>query len=398
MNPIRDRSLFLNLGHAYDHLLMLLFPTAVLALEDEFQRPFDELIALAIPGFIAFAAGALPAGWLGDRWSRRGMIAVYFLGAGCATILTGLARTPFEIAAGLTLIGLFASIYHPVGIAILVEGREKVGKVLGINGVFGNFGLAGAALTAGVLADLISWRAAFIVPGAVVLATGLVYLALGRAALPRPVEAAPRATIHVAGRHGWLRIVAVLVVAILFVGVIFNASSVALPKLFEEGLTMMRASTLGVGGLVSLVIAIAAFAQVGVGYLIDKFPIKPIWIGIMLLQAPFLVLAGMTQDVVMVAVSLVMMILILGEVPIQDALVARYARDSWRSRAYAVKFLLALSTAPLAIPIIALLHGAAGDFSLLFIIMGGLALAVAVVALWLPAPRGEPAPVPGGGP
>jgi MFS family permease len=185
------------------------------------------------------------------------------------------------------------------------------------------------------------------------------------------------------------------------VGVIFNASSVALPKLFEEGLTMMRSSTLGVGGLVSVVIAIAAFAQVGVGYLIDKFPIKPIWITIMLLQAPFLVLAGMTQNVVMVAVSLVMMILILGEVPIQDALIARYARESWRSRAYAVKFLLALSTAPLAVPIIALLHGATGNFSLLFIMMGGFAVAVAVVALWLPAPRsgGEPAPVPvGGGP
>ncbi|MBT5037799.1 MAG: MFS transporter, partial [Rhodospirillaceae bacterium] len=118
---------FLNIGHAYDHLFMLLFPTVVLGLEGTFERSYEELLALASPGFIAFAAGTLPAGWLGDRWSRSGMIAVFFIGIGASSILTGFASTPAEIAGGLTLIGIFASIYHPVGISMVVEGREKVG-------------------------------------------------------------------------------------------------------------------------------------------------------------------------------------------------------------------------------------------------------------------------------
>ena len=93
---------------------MLLFPTIVLGLEDEFNRPYGELISLSIPGFVAFAAGTLPAGWLGDRWSRSGMMAIFFIGIGIATILTGFAQNTWQIAAGLGLIGIFASIYHPM--------------------------------------------------------------------------------------------------------------------------------------------------------------------------------------------------------------------------------------------------------------------------------------------
>ncbi|MCH8835582.1 MAG: MFS transporter, partial [Proteobacteria bacterium] len=159
---------FLNLGHAYDHLFMLLYPTVVLALGDVFQASYGELLALSVYGFIAFGAGALPAGWLGDRWSRRGMMIVFFVGIGLASILTGLARSTVDIAVGLALIGLFASIYHPVGIAMVAEtDPARVGKALGVNGVFGNLGVAFAGVTAGALTDMISWRAAFIIPGVV---------------------------------------------------------------------------------------------------------------------------------------------------------------------------------------------------------------------------------------
>src|SRR5512134_165913 len=115
--------LFLNVGHFVDHLAMLIFPTAVLAIGAAWQRPYSELLPLALGGFIAFGAGSIPAGWLADHWSRRGMMALFFFGLGAATILTGFARTPFELAAGITLMGTFAAIYHPVGIAMLVSDK-----------------------------------------------------------------------------------------------------------------------------------------------------------------------------------------------------------------------------------------------------------------------------------
>ncbi len=157
MNASRGMSLFLNLGHTLDHLLMLIFPTVVLAMDAELGSGYADLLPLSLGGFIAFGAFSIPAGWLADRWSRQGMMTAFFFGIGTASILTGFATGPVQIALGLTLVGVFAAIYHPVGIAMLVANRENLGRVLGVNGVFGNVGVAFSALIAGALADAIGW-------------------------------------------------------------------------------------------------------------------------------------------------------------------------------------------------------------------------------------------------
>jgi MFS family permease len=172
--------LFLNIGHALDHLVMLIFPTAVLAIGEAWQMSYGQLLPLALGGFIAFGAFSLPAGWLADHWSRTGMMRVFFFGIGAATLLTGFARTPAELAAGLAAIGMFAAIYHPVGIAMLVANRSDIGRTLGVNGVFGNTGLAFAALFSGALADLAGWRAAFILPGLLCIGIGLGFVVASR--------------------------------------------------------------------------------------------------------------------------------------------------------------------------------------------------------------------------
>src|SRR3989442_3247971 len=111
---------FINLGHFIDHLAMLVFPTVVLALARDWDRPYSELLPLTLGGFIAFGAFALPAGWLADHWSRYRMMVVFFFGVGAALFLTGFANSPWQLGLGLTLVGVFAAIYHPVGIAMLV--------------------------------------------------------------------------------------------------------------------------------------------------------------------------------------------------------------------------------------------------------------------------------------
>src|SRR5690606_41731299 len=100
MSGERLRLLFLNLGHTYDHLFMLLYATAVITMEAHFDLTYGELLALATPGFIAFGAGALPAGWLGVRWSRIGMSTRFIIGIGASRVMTGLARTPLESNTG----------------------------------------------------------------------------------------------------------------------------------------------------------------------------------------------------------------------------------------------------------------------------------------------------------
>jgi MFS family permease len=158
---------FINIGHFLDHLAMLVFPTVVIALGREWDRPYSELLPLTLGGFIAFGGFALPAGWLADHWSRYKLLVVFFLGIGVALFVTGFAQSPWQIGLGLTVIGLFAAIYHPVGIAMLVAAPTKLGSALGWNGLWGNLGLAAAALIAGALMDQFGWRAAFFVPGAI---------------------------------------------------------------------------------------------------------------------------------------------------------------------------------------------------------------------------------------
>ncbi|MDP7548964.1 MAG: MFS transporter, partial [Alphaproteobacteria bacterium] len=120
MNRDRLYFLLLNLGHFFDHLFMLIFATvAALALYREWGVGYAALLAYATPGFFAFGLCSLPAGWLADRWSRDGMMSVFFIGIGATAIATGFAETPLQIGAGLFVIGMFAAIYHPVGLAIV---------------------------------------------------------------------------------------------------------------------------------------------------------------------------------------------------------------------------------------------------------------------------------------
>ncbi|HYM72415.1 MAG TPA: MFS transporter, partial [Stellaceae bacterium] len=239
---------FLNLGHTIDHLMMLIFPTVVLTMAPVFGWGYDDMLKLSLGGFIAFGAGSIPAGWLGDRWSRRGMMIVYFIGIGGAAVLAGCAQSPWQLAAALTLVGLFGAIYHPVGIAMLVKDEERVGRALGINGIWGNLGVAFAALSAGGLAEFVGWRAAFIVPGLIVTAMGI-----GFACMVPPIAARSRraTAARAALDHATIvRVFVVLLVATACGGVIFNATTIAMPKVFDERLSALTQSTFGIGALV----------------------------------------------------------------------------------------------------------------------------------------------------
>src|SRR6202162_3462135 len=89
----RRRSIaFLNWAHALDHFVLLIYPTVVIGLEVIYQRPYAELIALSTAAFVAFGVFSLPAGWLADRWSRRNMMAAFYIG--CGVSLVGVAAAP----------------------------------------------------------------------------------------------------------------------------------------------------------------------------------------------------------------------------------------------------------------------------------------------------------------
>lgn len=377
--------LYLNLGHTFDHLFMLIFPTVVLAISLEWQRSYGELLPLALPGFIAFGLFSIPAGWLADHWSRSGMMMLFFFGIGAASIVTGLAQTEWQLSAGLFLVGLFAAIYHPVGIAMLVADEPQVGRTLGVNGVYGNVGLALAALIAGALADLWHWRAAFFVPGIVCMAVGIGFALAARGGDPVRVKA--RAGAARLPRSVLVRVFTVVVVATICGGVIFNATTVSMPKVFDERLTALTQSTMGIGVLVSIVYLIAAMAQLLVGTWLDKRSLKAVFVPVVALQVPLLLAAGSLQGFAMLACAVAMMFFVFGQIPINDAMIARYTSDEWRARAYGVRYVLSFAASAAAVPLIAGVYKATGDFTMLFNILAVLAACVLLAALAFPSQR-----------
>src|SRR6516225_755247 len=112
---------FVNAGHFIDHYAMLIFAAAVIIMGPALGMAYSELLPYATPGFIAFGAGSLLTGWLGDRWSRRHMMVIFFIGIGASMIAVGFVQTPLQLGGALLAIGIFASIYHPVGTAMIVS-------------------------------------------------------------------------------------------------------------------------------------------------------------------------------------------------------------------------------------------------------------------------------------
>jgi len=399
MSHDRLRFLFLNLSHAYAHLFMLLYATVVLALEVESDRDYGELLLPATAGFVAFAAGTLPAGWLGDRWSRQGLLAVMFLGLGAASLLTALAAETWQIAAGLAAIGLFASIYHPIGLAMVAEQTDRVGRALGVNGVWGNLGVAAAPLVAGGLSAAWGWRAAFALPGAVALAAGLAFLLLLRrgpqvsAKRTPPARPASPALVR--------RVFVFITVASLFGGLVFGAMAVALPKILAEALAGgatggATGGPLSVGALAAAVFAIAAFAQIVTGRGVDRGSPRALMVALAGGQLLLFALLAQTAGWPVLWLGFLVMPLVFGEIPIHDALVAHYGAPRWRARIYALKYVLSLGVGGAAVPLVAWLYSAeapgGNGFVALYWVLAGAAAIVAAASLLLPGRRELAAP------
>lgn len=378
---------FVNVAHLFDHMFMLVFPTAVLAMEADFGRRYGELLALSIGGFIAFGAGSIPSGWLGDKWSRRNMLGVFFVGIGAAAIFTGLTGSMIALAIGLTLIGLFASIYHPVGTAMLTAhadalGPEKLGRELGANGVWGNVGVACAALVTGAIAQYLGWRYAFILPGAISIGFGIAYL------LMVPEHASPprkggKPQGHVPRRIA-MRAFAVLAVVGVSGGVVFNAATIVLPKLFSERLHDLIGTPVGISLLVFAVYLAGAMAQLIIGRLIDRFTLKQIFVPVAFLQAPCLLFAGFTENWWLILPCLGVMFAVFGQVTINDTMVARYTSDEWRARAFSLRYLLSFGASATAVPLIALVYERGGGFDTLFAVLAVLGFSIFLAALAFP--------------
>jgi MFS family permease len=387
----RSVSLLLNIAHAIDHLFLLIFATAVTAIAQDFGLArWEDLMPFGAGAFLLFGLGSLPAGKLGDQWGRREMMLVFFFGMGASALLIATSQGPWPLAAALTLMGAFASIYHPVGIPMLVQHAARPGAAIGLNGLAGNLGIAAAAIVTGFLVEHAGWRVAFVVPGLACLLCGALFWWRAPREAEPPAQRTRRAAVQLA--PGQLaRVLAVMTLASASGGLIFNLTTNGNGLMLGQRWTALAGDPSTLGLLLGAVYAVASVAQVVVGRLIDRYPLKPLWLAIVLAQVPMLLFAAVAPGAWAWLALLGSMIFIFGAIPFTDATVVRYVDDRLRSRVSGLRLAISLAISSAAVWALGPAVKAAG-FGTLFAVMGGVALCTASILLLLPAePRKDSA-------
>jgi MFS family permease len=383
----RSTRLLLNLAHALDHMFLLIFATAVTAIAREFGLArWEDLMPYSVMAFFLFGIGSLPAGRLGDLWGRRPMIIVFFIGIGVAAILAGLSQSPWQLALALALVGAFASIYHPVGIPMLLQGAVRPGWTIGVNGLAGNLGLALAAVVTGWFVKHHGWRAAFIVPAIFSIACGLLFIAVTKAETEAPARR--KATGGVKPPISLARLFFIMTVASTVGGLLFNLSTNSNYELLADRLREITRDPARLGMLLALVYAVAAVAQLVVGRLIDRFALKPLYLSLIAMQAVMIALATQVQGWAFLVLQLLFMAMIFGAIPFTDAMIVRFVDDSLRSRVAGLRLAVSLGASSLAVWMIGPLVKQAGFGTLLWV-MATCSLASLAVVTQLPS---TPAP------
>ena len=380
----RSVSLLLNIGHAIDHMFLLIFATAVGTIAGAFGfANWTDLMPYSVGAFALFGLGALPAGRLGDLWGRRVMMIIFFAGMGVASLLVSVTQNAWQLAAALTLLGVFASIYHPVGIPMLVQNVSNPGAVIGINGLAGNLGIAVAALVTGLFVKWIGWRAAFAVPGLVSIACAFLF----SMACPQEDEAPSRRkggkAKVVLSPAMLVRAFTVMTAAAVASSLLFNFTTNGNAQLLTAGFLGVIEDPAVLGALLAVIYTVASFAQIVVGRLIDSAPFKSLQLWLSVIQVPLLVIAAYTQDWWLFASLLAVMVFVFGSIPFTDAMIVRYVDDRMRSRVAGMRLTVAFGISSLAVWLLGPMVKTIG-FSQALLIMAVIAAIRSAIVLLLP--------------
>ena len=379
--------LYLNIGHLLDHFMMLIFAKAAFDAGREFGLNYEEIIVYGTLGVILFGAAAPLAGWLADKYSRAILITVYPFGLSLGAIMASLSQSTEMLGISLGVMGFFAAIYHPVGIAMLTKRPGKVGLRVGINGVWGNMGVAAAPILTGFLIAYADWRLGFIIPAILCFCFGLFQLFAfveDESAINKTNKSNIKALSFSSFGEGWKMVLFALSITTLSGGFIFGALTFLIPRLFEVNMVQISSDVAITGVLAGLVYGLASFSQIGTGWLVDKVPAKYVLSAMGLGQLIFIYIASQSLDYSLLFMMLAAMIFVFGQVPITDVVLVKYIKDSWRGRVLSIKFMINLSAGASVLPITSLLLKNGYNFSFVLQCLAIISIFIIISGLLLP--------------
>ena len=380
----------INAAHLLTHYTLLILPTAVLAMAHPggpFGDDYGPILALGTGMFVLYGAASLPQGWLAARFGRRQMMLLFFVGTGLSLLAASAVGSAWAMIAALSAAGLFSAIYHPIGTAMLVEGAgASPGRALGLNGVFGNIGVASAPLVTAFLAGTFGWRVAFVVPGLACLGVAVLWLRMPPVhsdahAANRPFPAIPPALV----RRALIVLLAIAVVS----GFVFNAFTILLPKLMQERLAS-DANLLPIVGVIAFAVTLCgAVTQFTVGRLIDRTTLKRIFLPLALVLAPALLLLANAKGWTVLPLAAIIAAVVFGQVTVNETMTARYISPALRTKIYSIRFFVGFLGGAVANPLIGFLHERSGSLTSAVLVLAAFAVVTLACALAFPDRREE---------
>ena len=383
-----------NYGHFLNHVIMLIYPTIALTISEVWPHSYGELLSAFFVGSMIYGIAAYPAAWISDRWNAWYMLVIYLIGTGMAAIATGFAANLLQMFIGLSIIGLFASIYHPVGTAFVVRHAENRAKELGKNGAWGTAGLAFASLIAAGLTFLFGWRAAFLLPGIASLLLGIVFLMSksNLALTTREQTKKKQTSFRDLTTPELIRVMSILTITVLAVGLFTQAFTIGLPKLYDSTLkhfiVLLNLDTfqgkLISAAFVSMVIFFGSFGQIIGGNLSSLWSPKNVYIGMFLFVLPLVFISIKTEGVGLIITGAFIMIAVTGCLPAENCILVNFVPEDWHARLFSIKFVIGLGGGSAAVLVNGYIFDQTIGFFWFFGFLGVLATIVIIGAVLLP--------------
>ena len=364
------------------HMFAAFYFVIVLSIEKEWKLTYDELISLWTLGALLIGLGALPAGWLSDKWSRSSMMAIMFLAMGASSILCGLSNEKFALFIGLSFLGLSCAIYHPVGIAWVVNSSEKKGRALGINGIFGGIGIGSGAFLAGILIKYFNWKVAFILPGLFSFLIGIILIFCIIKNLISFKNIKSKNFQENNSSNELIIIACIMLFSMFTLGLTFQIMQTSLPKVFD--IRIENLSTFKIGTIIGLIYAIAGIMTLIGGFIADKFPLKKIYIIGIGAQIPCFFFIAYFSGIPLILVCLIAAMFNSSILPTENILLAKFTPDKHHGLIYGIKFIVAFGSAPIAVFLISMIYEKTQEFTNLFYISSFLMLLATITVFFLP--------------
>ena len=404
-------------GHLMMHMFAAFYFVIVLAIEDDWNFSYDELINLWLLGSLLVGLGSIPAGWLSDRWSRSGMLAIMFIGLGISSILCGLSNNKFSLMINLSALGLFCSIYHPAGISWVVNTSKETGKALGFNNIFGGVGIGLGAFSSGLIIDMYNWNYAFIFPGAISIIIGIglfLHIYQGKISFKNIISDkfndAPE-------QNQLLKIAIIMLISITCMSFVYQILQSSLPKVIDirlaEKLNFSANHILQsvdqilksifpkvidvhlpekldfgaflIGLIVSFIYIVSGLMNYIGGILADKYPEKNIYLIGILGQGILLFFIFSLSNYFLIIISLFIVAFNSSILPAENLLLAYFSPQKHQSLVYGIKFIVSFAIAPIALFLISTSYEITKEFSYLYLSSGILMLILFFVVFTLPS-------------